>query len=210
VAVGAELPPNMLMRYGLADVRNYDSIELRSALDFLAPLFEPEPGRPSRSSRREVSWRGVVRALDRLRAARVAAVVAAVPPPGAFGCVDRVGDAWIAWLPLDSTPTLRRDHGRIVVDVPPGHRGPLAVAEAFDPGWRAEADGEAAPVAPSGGMFLAVGVPEGARRVVLRYDPPEMRAALAASIAGVFVATALIVFKKSRSDERLEPNRHVR
>ena len=24
VAVGAELPPNTLMRYGLADVRNYD------------------------------------------------------------------------------------------------------------------------------------------------------------------------------------------
>src|SRR5262249_2409098 len=49
VAVGAELPPNMLMRYGLADVRNYDSVELARGLDWLAPLYEREPGRPART-----------------------------------------------------------------------------------------------------------------------------------------------------------------
>ncbi|HWE37119.1 MAG TPA: hypothetical protein VG406_11180 [Isosphaeraceae bacterium] len=200
VAVGAELPPNMLMRYGLADVRNYDSIELRTTLDFFAPLFEPEAGRPSRSSRRAVSWRGVVRALDRLRAARVAAVVAAGPPPaGVFGYVERVGGAWIAWLPNDPARNVQSDHGRIVVDVPTGHRGPLALAEAFDPGWRAEADGEAAAVAPWGGMFLAVEVPVGARRVVLRYDPPEVRVALAFSTAGFMVAILLVGFARPRS-----------
>src|SRR5262249_24007990 len=32
VGVGEELPPNALMRYGLSDVRNYDSVELSRSL----------------------------------------------------------------------------------------------------------------------------------------------------------------------------------
>ena len=35
---GAELPPNVLMRYGLRDARNYDSVETRRNLDWLRPL----------------------------------------------------------------------------------------------------------------------------------------------------------------------------
>ena len=33
--------PTSLMRYGLADVRNYDSVELARSLDWFAPLYEP-------------------------------------------------------------------------------------------------------------------------------------------------------------------------
>src|SRR5262249_19716442 len=55
--LGAELPPNSLMRYGLCDPRNYDSIELTRSLDWFAPLYEPTSD--ARTSRRDVSWAGV-------------------------------------------------------------------------------------------------------------------------------------------------------
>ena len=51
------------MRYGLADARNYDSIESSRSLDWFEPLYEPEPGRASRSSRRTIRWEGVVRGV---------------------------------------------------------------------------------------------------------------------------------------------------
>ncbi len=95
LGVGEELPPNVAMRYGLADIRNYDSIELAVSIDSFASLYPPGPG--ERTSRREVTWAGVVRSLDRLKAAGVAAIVAATPPPaGAFDRVERVGSVWVA------------------------------------------------------------------------------------------------------------------
>ena len=97
LGVGEELPPNTLMRFGLGDVRNYDSVELSRNLDWFAPLYEPD--REPRSSRRAITWAGVLRARDRLREASVRAVVAsAPPPPRAFARVDRVGAVWVARL----------------------------------------------------------------------------------------------------------------
>ena len=32
LGLGEELPPNVLMRFGLADIRNYDSVELAASL----------------------------------------------------------------------------------------------------------------------------------------------------------------------------------
>lgn len=95
LGVGEELPPNVAMRYGLADVRNYDSIELAASVDSFAALYPPGPG--ERTSRREVTWAGVIRARDRLREAGVAAIVAATPPPeGAFDRVEKIGAVWVA------------------------------------------------------------------------------------------------------------------
>ncbi|HMB02345.1 MAG TPA: hypothetical protein VKP69_01230, partial [Isosphaeraceae bacterium] len=106
LGVGEELPPNTLMRYGLSDVRNYDSIELSRSLAWFAPLYEP--GDAARTSRRTITWAGVLRARDRLRAASVRAVVGASPPPaGAFARVDRAGAAWIARL--DGAPRIESD-----------------------------------------------------------------------------------------------------
>ena len=45
VALGEELPPNVAMRYGLADVRNYDSVELRGASTGSRPCTRPAPRR---------------------------------------------------------------------------------------------------------------------------------------------------------------------
>ncbi len=95
LGVGEELPPNLAMRYGLADVRNYDSVELAASVDSFAALYPP--GEDERTSRRLVTWDGVIRARDRLREAGVAAIVGATPPPeGSFAVVERVGAVWVA------------------------------------------------------------------------------------------------------------------
>ncbi len=194
IAVGAELPPNLLLRYGLADVRNYDSVELSRSVDWFAPLFEPEPGRRARTSRRTIAWAGITRSRGRLAAAGVSAVVGATPPPaGAFARVDRVGSTWVARLPTTAdTRRITRDPGRIEVVLPlsPAARDPLVLHETYDPGWRAEVDGEPVAIHAHLGTFLGVRLPRRAHRLILRYDPPEVRLALGLSLAAL-VATTL-------------------
>jgi hypothetical protein len=215
LGVGEELPPNTLMRYGLNDIRNYDSVELARSLDWFAPLYEP--GASSRTSRRTISWSGVIRSLDRLRAASVRAVVAATPPPaGVFRRVDRVGAVWIARL--DGAPrieaersglslTFTIDQDEIHVDLKCQtmngiclNKEKIIVRETFDPGWKAEMDGLVVPVEPYLGSFLAVSATPGARRLVLRYDPGEIRLGRAVSLASlVFTVFALTGFRPFRS-----------
>jgi len=199
VAVGAELPPNLLMRYGLADVRNYDSVELSRSVDWFAPLFEPEPGRPARTSRRTITWEGVGRARGRLAAAGVSAVVGATPAPtGAFARVDRVGATWVARLP--TTPDMLRksgDHGWIEVEFPGDAPDSVVLPETYDRGWRAAIDGHPVAVRAHLGAFLGVSVPRGAHRLLMRYDPPEVRLALGLSLTAV-IATALAAVRGRR------------
>src|SRR5206468_4197577 len=83
--------------YGLGDVRNYDSVELARSLAWFAPLYEPDEqaAAAATTSRRTITWDGVLRARERLREAAVRAVVGPTPPPpGRFARVDRVGDVW--------------------------------------------------------------------------------------------------------------------
>ncbi|HEX8199132.1 MAG TPA: hypothetical protein VF590_01500, partial [Isosphaeraceae bacterium] len=195
LAVGAELPPNLLMRYGLADARNYDSVELERSLRWFEPLFEPEAPQAARTSRRRITWSGVLRAGDRLRAAGVAAVIGAAPPPtGSFARVERVGGVWIAWLPTPERPyrVAAYEPGAIRIEPRPGAGGRVVVPEVFDPGWRAEVDGRAVPVGVDRGTFLAVSLGPGARRLSLRYDPPEVRLAGAVSLTALAAIAAAL------------------
>ncbi len=146
LGIGEELPPNTLMRHGLSDVRNYDSIELSRSLAWFASLYEPGP--EPRSSRRAITWSGVLRARGRLRAASVAAVVAATPPPpGAFARVDRVGAAWVARL----------------------DGAPWAVPESRPRGWTSDAitvPHGSSPTAPAmtGSLCMKLSIPAGGPR----------------------------------------------
>ena len=96
LGLGEELPPNVLSRFGLGDVRNYDSVELERSVRCFAPLYEY---RGSITSRNEITWDRVVANRELLQESGVYAVVAASPPPeGSFARIERVGRVWVAWL----------------------------------------------------------------------------------------------------------------
>jgi hypothetical protein len=194
VGVGAELPPNTLMRYGLADCRNYDSVELARSLAWFEPLYDRQPGRSARTSRRTITWAGVIRGRERLREANVVAAVGASPPPeGAFERVERVGAVWIARLGSVERPYYGPGNGEIRVDARSRLDDRRIVPEAFDPGWTAEVDGQPAAVEPYRGTFLAVRTDPGARIVTLRYDPPEVRVAWRISAAALAATLLALV-----------------
>jgi hypothetical protein len=207
LGVGAELPPNTLMRYGLADARNYDSVELARSLAFFAPLYEPGGG--GKTSRREITWRGAVRARERLEAAGVQAIVgASPPPPGAFERVERVGPVWVARLNASTlartlsgsrADLLRNDYGEIQIYVRTNSQDRIVVAQTFHPGWRAEVNGRVQAVKPHRGVFLAVDVGHGTHLVRLCYDPPEAPLALGISLAALGAILGLALTESIRS-----------
>ncbi len=54
LGLGEELPPGVLMRFGLSDPRNYDSVELAISLAWFDPIYEDSGS--DRSSRRDLTW----------------------------------------------------------------------------------------------------------------------------------------------------------
>lgn len=208
IGVGEELPPNTLMRFGLGDVRNYDSVELSRSLDFFEPLYEETD--EARSSRRTVSWRTVGRALPRLREAAVGAIVAATPPPdpSPFAAVERVGDAWIARLdspariapegPGRATISPSSTPSAIRVDVDAEGPSPrLVVRETWDEGWSATVDGEPVDAGKHADAFISVQLTPGRHEVALTYRPASLRAGAAASAAAL-AATLLALTRRPR------------
>jgi len=69
-----EFPPNLLAAYGLADVRNYDAIELRSHIELFYPLWADSPDQLETSCAWS-DWRRIERCLPLLEAANVAYLV---------------------------------------------------------------------------------------------------------------------------------------
>ena len=190
IGLGEELPPNLLMRFGLADARNYDSIELASSQVWFGPLYEPT--RSARSSRSQITWNGVISARDRLLESGVGAIVASTPPPAGapFDRVERLGRVWIAWqrakpwVDSDASETrldVIRDDGRacILIDARAADR--LTVRETWDWGWKATLDGKPAKIQPNSAVFMSIDIPAGQHKLILNYDPGEVRLGLAVS-----------------------------
>lgn len=210
LAIGEELAPNVLMRYGLNDARNYDSVELSRSLTYFETLYEAGPN--ARTSRREIRWDGVLRARELLEDASVQAVVSATPPPaGSFRRVDRVGQVWVArlegapWAQADSPQarlTLEREPGRIDGEYESDKSCQLVIRETCDPGWRATVDGQPVKVGKYREIFLKISVPAGRHRLAVWYDPPELPLAMATSvfalIAVVFTLTVPPWFRSTR------------
>ena len=206
IGLGEELPPNVLMRFGLDDVRNYDSVELARSMDWFVPLSEDASG--TWTSRSELNWAGVIRSRDRLAESAVGAIVAAIPPPdGEFSRLEKAGNVWIAWLEgepwADSEGgqagvAFVRDHGRarILVDAIATDR--LVVRESWDPGWRARLDGKPVEIQAKSGVFLSIQIPSGLHELVLEYDPGEVRAGLVVSTCAlvllILVLTGIRLF----------------
>jgi hypothetical protein len=195
LGVGEELPPNVLMRFGLSDVRNYDSVELEASVAWLDPIFESSTA--ARTSRRDVSWTSALGQLDRLRASGVGAIVGATPPPaGSFPHTEKSGRVWITWLDPEPwakpgsgaggvTWTRRPCGARIRIHVPRPDR--LLVRETYAPGWTARVDGRPAAVEPGPGPFFQIQVPSGEHDILIRYDPPEVRLGLAISACSLAI-----------------------
>ncbi len=195
LGIGQELPPNTLMRFGLSDPRNYDSVELARSLRWFAPLFEP--GTESLSSRGQITWDGVVRARDRLEDSCVRAVVGATPPPpGQFTRVEQVGDVWIAWLnspgwagSLTGTTlaTWAREPGRAVLRTRAGAGDQIVIRETWDAGWTARIDGNPIVLNSYRDVFMLASVPAGDHVLELEYRPVEVVYGLMGSGLGIVV-----------------------
>ena len=141
------------MRFGLADVRNYDSVELETSVAWLDPIFVPEAS--ARSSRRDVTWASAIRGLDRLRESSVGAIVGATPPPpGVFDRVEKAGRVWIAWLeprpwaearpPAAVVAWSRRPGAARIQRSCLGMLDRLVVREVRVPGWEVRVNGRPA------------------------------------------------------------------
>jgi Bacterial membrane protein YfhO len=204
LGVGEELPPGVLMRSGLSDPRNYDSVELARSLAWFEPIYEPNG--PGQTSRSPVTWQSAIRGLDRLRDAGVGAIVAATPPPaGTFRCVEQSGRVWIAWL--DARPWAEsgakadrvewcRGQGEAVIRLRADSAGCITVRETWDPGWTARIDGRPLTVVPGAGPFLTLQVPKGEHQIILRYDPPEVR--IGVLISACAVAAVILILTRNR------------
>ena len=154
LGVGEELPPNVLMRFGLADVRNYDSVELARSLRGLRRSTNPAAAISSRS---EITWERVIAAASALTSSRECA--RSWPrrrlPTGLSTRVEQVGRVWIAWL--DGKPWAESESARRRLDALQRPR----------PGPHSESTPQRAPT-PHGARDLGPGMDGTARRQARR------------------------------------------
>jgi hypothetical protein len=78
----------------------------------------------------------------------------------------------------------------------------LVVANAYDPGWKADVDGAGAPLWRANVAFQAVPVPAGRHRVRLAYRPREVVQGTAASGASLLAAVGLALAGAARARRR--------
>lgn len=69
----------------------------------------------------------------------------------------------------------------------------LVVADAYYPGWRAEVDGQPAPVERANYAFRAVPIPAGAHTIRLIFDPPLWRIGWLLALAAAIALLALLI-----------------
>jgi len=211
IALGEELVPNTLMRYGLDDARNYDSVELTRNLDYFSTLYESRT--QARTSRRDITWQGVALTRARLADASVRAVVATTPPPaGLFARVSRLGSVWVAHVDASDWATADDPNAELTLNRAPGwikgfanvtrQKTRVVIRQACVPGWEARIDGESTKIDDYDGMFISVDLPKGRHQLDLIYDPPEVRWGLGLSAFGlvalVFTLTVPLRFRSTR------------
>ena len=151
------------MRFGLSDIRNYDSVELATSLRWFAPLYEPRR-QHFEPKRNHLGARGGAMNASYVSQGRARVVAAAPPPDGAFARVEKIGSVWIVWL--DALPwartgsprsrlTVERDDGWARIRAQSEARRRRGRCETYDPGWTALIDGKAAKIMPKLRRFHA-------------------------------------------------------
>ena len=81
----------------------------------------------------------------------------------------------------------------MTLEVEASDPGFVVLADAFDPGWRAEVDGRPAPVLRANVAFRAVAVPEGRHVVAMAYRPPAVGQGLTLSAASLLLLLGGVV-----------------
>ena len=163
LGLGEELPPGVLMRFGLSDPRNYDSVELDRSLAWFDPIYEPS-GSVGRAAARHLG----VGVSEVATACAIRASMRSWPrlprPAGTFDRVEKVGPRLdrLARRPAvgragrpkaGSSWTGADDRGRAVIRLRTDAPGRVPVRETWDPGWTAQLDGRPLTVVPGPGPF---------------------------------------------------------
>jgi hypothetical protein len=81
---------------------------------------------------------------------------------------------------------------RLVLEADVSDGAYVALADAYDPGWRATLDGVPVPVLRSDLAFRAVRVPAGRHRIEMVYRPPAIAIGLAVSAVSLLATIALV------------------
>ena len=186
LAIDTELPPNTLMRYGLCDLRNYDSIELESTLLYCSPLFRGDTGM-NRTSRREIGWNEILNSRELLAKTGVKVIVSRCKPPNCFAAgAEQLGQIWITRLDEEGLRFFHISPSEIRIDAS-SDPGDFSVPVTFDQGWRIiRADMDQSVVKTAAG-FLGLKTPPGFSSITLRYDPLEIR-------VGTWITSISLVF----------------
>ena len=97
-------------------------------------------------------------------------------------------------LPITATvDTLEPGHIVVRLDRPAPAGAALVVSENYYPGWKATVDGRAATVGRTDYTLVGVELPEGARRVELRFDSPTYHRGKAITLVALVLALGLWV-----------------
>ena len=108
-----------------------------------------------------------------------------LPPPGERELASTSGEvqAEVAWA--------RRSPNRLVLDITLDRPGFLVLSQAWDPGWRAEVDGQPVVLWRADGLLSGVYLEDGSHRVTFVYWPAGLGAGCGVTIVGWVVAAAL-------------------
>lgn len=91
----------------------------------------------------------------------------------------------------------------------PGTGGYLLLADSFAPGWRAEVDGEPAPVLRANGLFRAVRLTPGEHMVRFVYRPRAFYAGAAVSALATLLLVALVIHPARTGGRSARPARET-
>jgi hypothetical protein len=78
----------------------------------------------------------------------------------------------------------------------------LVVNDAYWPGWSAFVDGEEVEIVPADALVRAVPWPRGRHTLVMRYEPPELRAGMVLSVFGLASVAAAALALRARGRRR--------
>jgi hypothetical protein len=194
-----EFPPNVLGRYSVPDVRNYDAIELASHLGFFKTLWPPSGHRLTSNS--WTTWDSVRQNIDKLAMANVRFLISTKEPnepiPG-VGLALRHRAVCVYEL---DRPTSWNPNVLVGAQLQPGlirasanceSGGEYFFAESFMPGWKCWVDEEEVEVLPYRGTFLGVRLGPGSHEVRFEYQPLSFTIGAALSGLGIMSFLALV------------------